>query len=49
MIVAEIGCTKCENIRYFKRLALCAWMEKFLLDDRGSSLMKGHTYVSISK
>jgi hypothetical protein len=40
---------KCEKIRYFKRLALCAWEAKSLLEDEGSSLMKGHTYEFVSK
>jgi hypothetical protein len=40
---------KCENIKYSKRLGLCAWKAKSLLKDIGSSLIKGHTYEYVSK
>jgi hypothetical protein len=33
----------------FKMLALCAWKEKSLLENKRSSLMKGHTYESVNK
>jgi hypothetical protein len=49
MIIVETCCTRSVKRLNILRLALCAWKEKYLLEDKGSRLMKGHTHEFVSK